>query len=414
MKIIIKYIKVFFILQFIFILFATISCLIPNKTIKKNIEESLAKYANENVYPQHFIKLPAHQSDNFTDYLIMDLMYNVSPHKPFKYVLFPQGHFQAQTTSMANISLKYSVENQNIEPNFIYGRYWNGSSFAYRWLFSVASLSGVRWMIFFFCSIVLFAFVMKLNETIDKPSLYLLLIGLIFANYYLIFMSLQFTPVFLITMIGSICLINRIKNKRSIGLLFLILGSLTCFFDLLTVPALSLGIPLLIWLILQKNISEWFRNFKSIVSFSMSWFIGYVSTWMFKWLLIFTFTDYSILNEIKQQIQLRAGTWKGSRLDAIIANFEMLNSIPLLAIFIVLIILMMFYFNKKGLTKAILFISIAFIPIIWMFATANHVEMHSWFAYRSLWVSISALFLATGSFIRWNEISIPVLKKYKK
>lgn len=344
----------------------------------------------------------------------MDMIYNVSPHKPFKYVLFPQGHFAPELTSVGIVNLKYSIDHQHEEPNLKYGRYWQGSSFAYRWLFAIASLSGVRWMNFLICSVVLFAFVGKLNEFLEKPSVYLILLGLIFVNYYMIFMSFQFTPVFLIAMIGGIAMMKRVKYQQSVGVLFLILGALTCYFDLLTTPILTLGIPLLIWLALQSDVSQWMEKVKLIIFFSIIWFIGYVATWAFKWLLIYLFTDYSIVQEIQQQINLRSGVWKGSRFDAILANVKMLNSVPLFALFAGLILLMIAFFNKKGIQKATLFLVISLIPLLWMFVTANHVEIHSWFTYRSLWITLSALFLSIGCMISWDKVRLPLIKKKQR
>lgn len=405
------YIKYFFVLQLCFVLFATASCLLPNSSIKRNIEESVKTYHDEVIYPQHLIKQPAHQYDNFMDFLIMNLMYNTSPHKPFKYVLFPQGHFSPENSWSADEHIKFSIENRESDPNFIYGRYWHGSSFAYRWLFSIASLTGVRWLNFAFCSLILFAFVHRLGESLKKPEMYSLLAGLIFANYYLIFHSFQFAPVFIIALLGAVSIIKRIKQHRRIDVLFLVLGALTCYFDLLTVPVITLGIPLLVWIAMQPESIDLARKIKNMIAYSLLWFFGYVATWSFKWLLIYAFTDYSIIDEIKEKIGERGGVWRGTRWDAIKANSDMLNWTPLYVLLFVSILLMAFHFNRNGLQKAVLFLMVACIPFLWMFATANHVEMHSWFTYRSQWITISGLLLALCSLTRWDSVRFLRIKK---
>lgn len=413
-KQLLTYVKWFFILQICFVSFGIISCLLPNNSIKKNIERSVAIYNDEHAYPQYFIRKKAHELDNYTDYLIINLIYSSSPHKPLKYFLFPQGYTSYEQSLSATIHINEGINKKILEPNFIYGRYWHGSSFAYRLLFAITDLSGVRWMNFMICSIAIFAFITALTKNIPKPEMYWISIGLIFVNYYLVLMSLQFTPVFLIAIIGSIALLKRRSREKRIDFLFLLLGSFTSYFDLLTAPIITLGIPLLIWVASQREITDWFKKFKTIIGYSLLWFFGYVLTWTFKWLLIFLFTDYSIVDEIKYKMGERAGVWNNSRMYAVWENIKMLNIVPFNIILTGLVILAIIYFNRKGLQRAGLFFIITLMPLVWLFFTANHAEMHSWFTYRSLWVAVSGLFLTIGSLIRWEDVSFPQFIKKKK
>lgn len=403
------YLKVFLLLQVIFFTFATISVLLPNGAVKKNIEKSVEMYHGEVIYPQYFIRNDAHQLDNFTDYLILNLIYNTNPHKPFKYVLFPQG-YHTEATHEAAVHLKYSFDNQNLSPNFVYGRYWHGGSFAYKWLFLFCDLSYVRWILFSLGSLALFGFAVNVANAIGKPQMYLLLLGAIFVNYYMFFMSMQFAPVFLITFLGSVALIKKLEKKKRIDILFLILGALTVYFDLLTTPVLTLGIPLLVWAAYQPVTIVYFNYFKSLVGYSILWFLGYTATWAFKWLLILIFTNYSISEEIKGKFEERSGVWHGSRFDAIDVNFNKINLVYFSIVVVVLLLFTILFFNKKGIQKALLFLTIALLPLMWAFATANHVEIHSWFTYRSLWVTVSGIFLAFGALIRWEAIRLPKLR----
>lgn len=405
-----KYLRVFFILQVVFFGFATLSCLLPNKPIKNNIKKSVEKYEYEKNYPSYFIREPAHKLDNFTDFLILDIIYNVTPNKPFKYVLLPRMNLVYKGHE-ATGNIEYSINHPEIEPNFNYGRYWLGSSFVYRCFFLVCNLSNLKWLFFLIGSLTIFSFAYSTGKFLGKPQMYLLLLGAIFANYYLFFMSLQFAPVFLITFWGSIILINREKQKKRIDTLFLSLGAITCYFDLLTTPVLSVGIPLLVWIGLQPDNLNLLKKMKKVIGNALLWFVGYVMTWIFKWILVFIFTDYDIIKDVKDEFIERSGLWHGTRIDALKANFEMFYPRPFYAVLILLVILALAYFNKKGIQKAILFLMIAFIPLIWGFATANHIEMHSWFTYRAFWVTISGIFLALSALIRWEDIHIPKLIK---
>lgn len=413
-KTILTYIKVFFVLQFLFVLFGTISCLLPNTSVKKNIEKSVGIYYDEPVYSKGYIRHAAHQSDNFTDYLIMNFIYNYSPHKPLKYMLIPQCHMKGGGSEYASYHLQHSVENQKSEPNFEYGRYWHGSTFAYRFLFTVTDLSGVRWLNFLACSMAIFGLVYSFGSSVPKSQMYLFLLGMMLINYYVVFTSLQFTPVFIIALMGCISLIKKVKNHRRTDVLFLVLGAVTCYFDLLTAPVMTLGVPLLIWVILQPNVLDLFQKIKTVLGYSILWAVGYIASWLFKWLLLYVFSSHSIVEEIKYKLGERAGTWEGTRFDAIVANVSKLNLVIFNVIIIGLAILALIYFNRRGIKKAILFFLIALIPLVWYFVIANHSESHSWFTFRSLWISVSGLFLMVGSLIRWEDIKLTFSRKNKE
>lgn len=246
---------------------------------------------------------------------------------------------------------------------------------------------------------------MKLQEK------YALLLGLIFVNYYMVLTSFQFTPVTLIALIGAVLLVGRVNHQKDTGVLFIILGGLTCYFDLLTTPLLTLGIPILVWIILQPDVKKILVKLSEIVKLSVLWLIGYIATWMFKWMLIALFTDYSIVRDVKSKMGERAGTWRGSRIHAIQANVDMLELVPLALLTIAGILLTIFYFNRNGIKKSILFLIVALFPFLWLFITANHSEMHNWFTYRTLWISISGLLLAFSSLIDWKAIRNTFVKK---
>lgn len=408
------YVKIFFVLQALFIAFGVVSCLLPDQPVKEHIEQSVRIYEKEHVYPQHFIKKPGHQSDNFMDFLIMNMIYNMKSGDLVNSMLLPGGHASYDTTALAISDVKYSTEHQESPLSFTYGRYWQGSTFAYRFLFVIADLNGVRWLNFMACSLVIFVFVGRISNAMKNKEKYPLLLGLIFVNYYMVFTSFQFAPVFLITLIGGLSLVNRIDKQKETVTLFLILGSLTCYFDLLTAPLLTLCIPLLIGIILQANKKKLLEGLNDIFKRSGIWLAGYVATWMVKWGLVSAFTDYSIFNDVKNKMGERAGTWQGSRFHTIKANVDMLELVPLALLLVISILLVAFFFNRDGIKKAMLFLVVALFPFVWFFATANHSEMHNWFTYRTLWISVSGLLLVFSSLIDWQALRNISAKKLFK
>lgn len=415
MKQTLKHTRIFFILQLIFVAFGLLSILVPNKLVRNNIERSIDRYEHEGIYPRPFINEYSHQSDLFMDYMIMDIIYNNNSSKPFEQLLLPKLNFKEIKDQGAQ-NVLYSIAHKHEVPDQTYGRYWQGGSYFYKFLFAGVSISGVRWLNYLLVSVTLFALFFKLGKSISRQNTFLLFLSLVFVNYYMIYCSMQFTPVFIIAFIGSIVLINKNQANKPLGALFLIIGGLTSYFDLLTVPIITLGIPLLIWALMLTSVDKIMDRVKTSIGYSLLWSAGYFLTWFFKWILVWLFTNYSIINEVKEKLELRSGVFEQrTRWDAIVGNLQMINVLPFILIVLILIGLMLIFFNRKGINRAILLLILSFLPILWFVITANHVDEHSWFTYRSLWVSIAGLFLAFSSVIRWEDIKIPwVQKQFKK
>lgn len=405
MKQLFYWIKLFIILQFCFFLFALISALLPNGKIIHNIRVSAKEYKYTNMYATAYIPSAAHQTDNFTDFLILTMNYHVESKKPLKHVLIPQGKFSNEDLLEATTHLSHSINHRHEKNTFLYGRYWHGSTFFYRWFLLAGSYSTVRYLNFILTSLVLFGFCRALGNSLSRYQFYGLLGGMVLVNFYMIFMSMQFAPVFIVTMLGCIVLLKRMEKNKSVLPLFFVLGALTCYFDLLTVPIISLGIPMLIWACRQQETIHLWKSVVEVIKNSIFWGLGYVGSWSFKWLLIGVFTNHSIADEISNKLIERAGVWKGSRFDVLPMNIDLLNMPIFYIVLIGLSLLIAFFFTRNRWRLSVLFLFIALMPIAWLLITAQHAQLHNWFTYRSLWVTISGVFLALTSLIDWEKIS---------
>lgn len=398
-----KYVRLFFLLQLLFVVFGILSVAIPNKSVKKNIQTSLELYGDVPQYDKPVIDKPGHQADNFTDFLILGMMYNSKSDNIKESLLFPSTHFVEDTFTHSGRMLEYSIAHQDEQPQLVYGRYWHGSMFAYKFLFLTTHLSDVRWLNFLICTVVLFVFAINFYKRFRPAEFYLTLLSLVFVNYYMIFHSMQFTPVFIIAFLGAVTILKRNELNKELYTTFLIIGACTAYFDLLTVPMITLGLPLLCWVLRLDDTSDFKKNFFQIVRFGAIWVLGYVGTWFFKWLLIAGLTDYSIMEEINFKVSERAGVWQGSRLDAIIVNLRMIHLVYLCCTLLGLTLLSVFFRKRFNGKKVALLLVVAIMPLVWIFVTANHSEMHNWFVYRCLLVFIMGVFLAYAQIIDWQK-----------
>ena len=108
--------------------------------------------------------------------------------------------------------------------------------------------------------------------------------GMLVLSSYLLLMpvalgfSLQYSWVFYITMTASMLLVIKKdffeKNQRKL-FLFLVIGMLTSYFDLLTYPLFTWGVPLILSIIVSTEKKSTMKWLKEVVCTGLMWIIGY-------------------------------------------------------------------------------------------------------------------------------------------
>lgn len=222
---------------------------------------------------------------------------------------------------------------------------------------------------------------------------------------------LQFSTVFYVTMLGCLALIwnqnkrNRIYHEQIV--LFLILGMSTSYFDFLTYPFVSLGIPLIVAIMYADN-KGWLQQIWTLAKNSVAWCIGYAGMWSGKWIL------GSILSPDSGSMKVAIGSikYRGSNLaeglrltvfDVTLKNmFVYLRRPTILLILIPAVYFILKIIQKRKWEKSYLLYCIPYIllcayPIAWYMITKNHSYEHAFMAYRELAIAtFSGLTMLAG------------------
>jgi hypothetical protein len=407
---ILLYLKVFVLLVCIFLGFSLLSVLIPDAPVRKNIEKSIKDVINQPDYPDLMIKGDHHRLDYTMDGQISNIIYTVDNQEPLKSALLGRCRMEDSPYTSQWNHLSYNISHNNLKPNVNYARYWHGNSFFFRIFYSFTDFNEIKWLIFFITSVLMAAFAMLLYRETGGLNAMAMLAGLFFVNVYIMQFSMQMSPVLIISIIAGLFLISRMKRKKgNIGLLFFITGAVTTYFDLLTAPLLTLGLPMLIWVSMNKEEGNLKKDvisgIQQLVGFGLLWSTGYLGAWVFKVLITIPFADFDIFADVKNQFLLRSGSEGINRMSAIEANF---NFLPLVFINIILLIFLIFsilFFKKRGISRAILFLAVAVVPYIWFYITANHSIFHNWFTYRIQAIAVSGVFMAVISLVDWQRFS---------
>lgn len=378
------FVKVFFILIAVFFLSMTLVYCIPTSWIQGNVEKSLEVMEGEGEYPMYFFYRHSAIIDVHTDKLMYEsLIQNRDYYNPIQ----------------AAMSI-----NQ-------YPRYWHGYQVLLRPLTVVFQVQELRYLgmltfhLLFFWSAWLMA-----KKT--KP-LYAMLYVLTVASGYVVFLPVcfQFLTTFLVLFVSLIVLLSRYDKNKPLPavkwmLYFFVVGMVENFFDFLTYPILTLGIPLvlLLWLRVRDEQADFRSNFWFMFKASLSWFFGYALTWISKWLLSAAILGVRYFWRTMSVVQYRLEGSEEEPLDRIGTIQRNLKawlnvqdggviSWSKIALVILIVAVVLIIWRKLKDWKAVgAYLPILFVaayPYIWYLVMSNHSQIHYWYTYRA---QLAALF----------------------
>ncbi len=411
-------ILLFFLMLFMCWGLLQISYSLNNTIIRERIYESYIQLKNETTYYRPFygtskILYNVAALDNFTDAIILNVALDKGKDQEIsiqkRALLNIHYRIGPEYSQISNLGEALNEEN---EANYDYSRYWFGIETIVRPLLMIFNLQEIRYinMIFMFC-LFLLAFYLIGKKTHVKYS-FAFAISVILINFCVIPMTIQFTPVMIIMLLSIIIILEFYENvrfKSFLPYMFVIIGTITSFMDLLTYPLITLAFPLIVieLLEMQKNTTNIKRRLMNILKYSTIWALSYSLFYVCKWIIAGLVIDRSVIDVAVGQLEYRlniSGSPKVNRLDVIKVNVETyFNSIvvAMLIIYItVWIILLLFARNKKVKIKNLIPLLVIMIyPFLWYCAISNHSAEHPWMTYKILSVTMFTFLISTLTYI---------------
>lgn len=388
--------KTFVILIAAYFAFAVLSCLLPDKSIKAHISESAPVIAEEGLYPKAIINKEQCQMDNFTDALIMNQIHSIDRKQPVKSAMrMVRMSEKGRDWDQTGLLLR-TVNGETLDARH-YARYWHGNTFLFRPFFLIMDFLTLRHILFIVSSLLIVALLCAYYPKAGMMKTLALAMSFLVTYGFVMQFSMQFFPVLALTVIGSF-LVIKYGKLANFGLLFFVIGSLTCYFDLLTTPLLTLGIPLVVMLSLKDDEDFRFKdNFIEISKITLLWGLGFTLTFVSKWALASLILGQNIFADAYKVGLYRMEAEEFTRWETVTRNFDMLN---LWIIGIASVVLLVFSFIKHlkiSYKKAVLLLLIGMMPYIWYLILANHSYLHWWFTYRLQAIAVVCLlFLLCG------------------
>lgn len=372
--------------------------LLPVDRMYKNV------LASKDVLNSHAQLIPGYQStevDNYTDSIMLnEAICPVDASITDKAVNNYQVNYFRGYSQQENL-LRYLDGEEGYDYQG-YSHYWGGHQVFLKLLLLVFDYSDILVINLFLQALLMALIIVGLCKAEKQYFVAPFCIAILSMMPMTISLCLQFCDVFYITLLG--CAVIVWKSERigsgKMYLLFLLLGMMTSYFDFLTYPFVSLGIPLVTGLVFleEKGILS---QIYEILKNSIVWCIGYAGQWGGKWILGSILSPQSgSMSEAVSSIRYRGSNvaegMTVNTFDVLLKNMFVYVKWPviLMAGTAVVFFLMVSIRRKKIQTANILgcipYLIISVYPATWYMVTKNHSYEHSFMAYRELAISTMA------------------------
>ena len=415
-----KYLLLYILIIVLYIVFLTLSSCIPNDIIKKNMIESskelIAK--NEKTGIQFLGKEVI--LFNFTDALMLNTIYSVDNEKPLETALLarrnyikdskkkiyedttPPGENNGESAEYENDSFQtkelWETVNGRDTYNCIeYARYWHGYMIILKPLLIVFKYSQIQNLSMITWGILSIVFLYLIAKKIGIKEAIAFLLAFVITDLYICSASLNaMIPFYIAIIAGTIILLKEDKIK-SYNFIFLVVGSVTAFFDLLTTPIVTLGIPLIVKVLVDyKKRNN--CNICEILKDCLYWVIGYSTTMILKWIITDVFLGRNVLNTSIKQLLYRIGD-KSEDINYTV-KLSLLTNICFLNKYIIICILLIFLcaiiykvIKNKYNCIDIPVLMISGLPVFWIMILKNHSTIHRFFTYRNLVITLICILI---------------------
>jgi hypothetical protein len=401
----VKEIIIIVICAFLGVAALAVTYFIPQWKMRENVIESSIILYHEGLGAHIWESIEETMLDGYTDGLLLNVSYTETDDGLRDILLDTRVRVDGRNP-MDSLYEMIALNNENyIVKN--YGRYWHGYQIILRPLLCFFTYADIRQInMIVQLALVFFLVCFLERKGGEDRKLILPFLGMyIFLSPISLFSSLQFSPCFyimLLTLIALVTLKKYLDDEKRIYI-FLLAGILTAYFDLLTYPLITLGVPLIAYLCTDREcILSVKRCIKAVISYSITWGIGYVGMWAMKWIIASVFTDENVIADAMEQFLFRTGHFskKYTYLTTLKLNLGVCNKTVLALVFLcmLLCLIVLKIRNHSRVDKRMLpGMGVAFCvttyPYIWYFFTENHSSCHSYFTWRELGISVFGILL---------------------
>ncbi len=395
------------------LLLMTAAYLVPTELMEENLRKSAMLFEAENLYPNKY-EWCSSMLDNYTDSLMMLLASTKTEEPPLSQAAGVPVNAITQEPIPEYILIRHYVYDQPFDSVWHIARYWHGYNLFLKPALCMMDYETMRLvnLILQIAASLCVCVMMWLKNC--RRLILPYLIAYLFLMPTVLGSSLQFSTSYYMMCAG---MIGTLWTKRTPGRVltaFVLIGAGTSYFDYLTYPLITFGMPAAALCYLAAGEGGWMRTVKLLFCAGAAWLIGYLGMWASKWLITALVTGEDAVAEAMGHVWFRVSdgnTPEGTAyplLETWRLNLEFFFRTPavwaLPAYAALLPLLRWKHLKAKeikpGLPNLIFCLVLALGPLAWYAAVRNHSYIHYWFTNKALAAAVFAILtacvLATG------------------
>ncbi|MBQ4260088.1 MAG: hypothetical protein IJB84_07525 [Lachnospiraceae bacterium] len=383
------------------ILLLTLVFALPAEPVRRNVLSDVPVMMSEEIPEGDFLQYVYKNKESFTDaIMVQNALEDIEGKTAYEHAVWAYHRdLGDEVVWQALDTLKALGGGADASEMYLrtYARYWHGYLMYLKPLLMIFSWQtivyiGIAVQLLLLAAVIWLA--VKKRTTAVPVAL---AVGMLFMKPVLMHVSLTMSVCWVITLVALLLQMWRhgwLEEKKMYGEFFLCVGIATAYFDFLTYPLVTLGVPLCIYFLMsdEKGIG---KRIGHLAINTIGWGIGYIGMWAMKWII----SDVTL-----QTGTIRDAVWNViGRTEAIGGRprfngafyvmginlqeyFLPIYSVLAIVLAIAVVVLVVLAARKGGVktTLAMLvpYLLIAISPFVWITVVQHHCALHARFTFR--------------------------------
>lgn len=385
------------------------ACALPAQPVLEHVYDSAQTIQQEGLYPEYFgFKL--FQMDNYTDTIMLFEAAAMGEQDPLTAMMtataYNVDNFETMAGDLAvycerTIPLATGAQKAVQLVPFSYARYWHGYLIWLRPLLLITDITGVRVVQYLVLAVLFAAVAVLLRRRCGLRAAVWFAVSQLLVTAFWAPHQVQFFTCFAVAYAGCVWVLAKPRRSDDVCLALLVLGVVTSFCDLLVTPVLTLGLPLVCWLLEpQQRLRAGTRQCGIVVGGSLTWGVGYLLCWASKWVLAGLVTGQNVIADALHQVGVRtaADSWHGMELtwrNILHFVYTTLAGKHLFWPLVLAVVLLLALFaasirDRQQLARALPLGLCALMTPAWFIVLRTHSIQHGWFTWRALGLTVFA------------------------
>lgn len=395
--------------------------LLPTEKMDQNVRKAAFTISEEGVYPKLSSSFTS-TLDNFTDSIMLLEAADDRDVPTLTRAVSAYRGGMNYSDNPADVLVGHYVWDYDFETTLTYLRYWHGYLVFLKPLLMLTDYHGIRVvngivhaLLVLFCA---YLFIKRKKDLYAIPWMlgYFMLMPLVLAK------SLQYSSCFYVFVIGSLALLLIKDTWKFAPFIFLNIGIATAFFDYLTYPIATFGVPMAVCLVLMENAENKLVSYIwSVIKNGIFWCIGYAGMWVSKWVVTSIIKHYDVVSEALGVFQYRTSDTEAgvqfSRGSVVAGNFYYFLRTPVIYITLICLVYLIYTLIKNKAShsayawkKFIPYLIVSLAPVVWYCFALNHSGVHVFFANKACIVSYVSLLFGLISVSETRDVAVEMIQ----